>query len=80
MEFAKIFRHGGSQAVRLPKDFRFDSTEVRIRRHGAAVILEPVPQDWAWLTPLIGPVDADFESAAVTQPAEQERPGLDVFE
>lgn len=80
MEFAKIFRHGGSQAVRLPKDFRFDSTEVRIRRHGAAVILEPVPQDWTWLMPLIGPVDADFESAAVTQPAAQERSGLDVFE
>ena len=61
-------------------DFRFDSAEVRIRRHGAAVILEPVPQDWAWLAPLLGPVDADFEAAVATQPAEQERPGLDVFE
>jgi len=80
MERAKIFRHGGSQAVRLPKDFRFDSAEVRIRRHGAAVILEPVPQDWAWLAPLIGPVDADFEAAVATQPPEQDRPGLDVFE
>ncbi|KAI3603013.1 antitoxin [Cupriavidus necator] len=80
MEFAKVFRHGGSQAVRLPKDYRFDSAEVRIRRHGAAVILEPVPQDWAWLAPLVGPVDADFESAAVAQPEAQERPGLDVFE
>ena len=80
MDIAKIFKHGGSQAVRLPKDFRFDTTEVRIRRHGASVILEPVPQDWAWLTPLIGPVDADFEAAATTQPDVQERPGLDVFE
>ena len=60
MDTAKIFRHGGSQAVRLPKDFRFETTEVRIRRHGAWVILEPVPQDWAWLAPLIGPVDAGF--------------------
>lgn len=45
MDIAKIFKHGGSQAVRLPKEFRFDADEVRIRRHGAAVILEPVPQD-----------------------------------
>ena len=80
MDIAKIFKHGGSQAVRLPKDFRFETAEVRIRRHGAAVILEPVPQDWAWLTALISPVDADFESAATTQPAEQARPDLDLFE
>ncbi|MFD1559125.1 antitoxin [Paraburkholderia silviterrae] len=80
MDIAKIFKHGGSQAVRLPKEFRFDAEEVRIRRHGTAVILEPVPQDWAWLTQLIGPVDTDFESAATTQPAEQLRPGLDLFE
>lgn len=80
MEAAKIFEHRGSQAVRLPKDFRFDTTEVRIRRHGASVILEPVPQDWAWLTPLIGPVDADFEEAATTEPAAHECSGPDVFE
>ncbi|OXI37069.1 antitoxin [Burkholderia aenigmatica] len=80
MNTAKIFKHGGSQAVRLPKDFRFETTEVRIRRHGSSVILEPAPQDWTWLTPLIGPVDADFEAAATTEPAAQERPGLDVFE
>ncbi|HEY4801936.1 MAG TPA: type II toxin-antitoxin system VapB family antitoxin [Paraburkholderia sp.] len=80
MDIAKIFKHGGSQAVRLPKEFRFETAEVRIRRHGAAVILEPVPQDWAWLTPLIGPIDADFEADATTQPAEQVRPDLDLFE
>ncbi len=33
MDTAKLFKHGGSQAVRLPKDFRFDTAEVRIRRH-----------------------------------------------
>ncbi len=43
METVRIFEHDGSQAVCLPKDFRFDTTEVRIRRHGASVILEPVP-------------------------------------
>ena len=44
---AKIFTHGGSQAVRLPKAFRFAASEVRIRREGARVILEPVQTDWA---------------------------------
>ncbi|TCW65090.1 MULTISPECIES: AbrB/MazE/SpoVT family DNA-binding domain-containing protein [Burkholderia] len=80
MNTARIFEHGGSQAVLLPKDFRFETTEVRIRRHWSSVILEPVPQGWAWLTPLIGPVDADFEAATTTGPAAQQRSGLDVFE
>ena len=44
MERAKIFWSGRSQAVRLPKDFRFPGEEVRIRRHGSAVILEPVAE------------------------------------
>ena len=39
---AKVFRHGGSQAVRLPKAFRFEGEEVSIRREGDRVILEPV--------------------------------------
>lgn len=39
---AKLFRHGGSQAVRLPKAFRFDGEEVSIRREGDRVILEPL--------------------------------------
>jgi antitoxin VapB len=39
---AKLFQHGGSQAVRLPKMFRFEGSEVTVRRDGEAVILEPV--------------------------------------
>lgn len=46
---AKLFSHGGSQAVRLPKEFRFDGAEVRIRRDGDKVILEPLSTDWASL-------------------------------
>ena len=44
---AKLFTHGGSQAVRLPKAFRFEGTEVRIRKDGERVILEPLKRDWA---------------------------------
>lgn len=36
---AKLFRHGGSQAVRLPKAFRFPGTEVAVTREGDAVLL-----------------------------------------
>ncbi len=39
---AKLFQNGRSQAVRLPKEFRFDGTEVRISKQGEKVILEPV--------------------------------------
>ncbi|MEQ1853394.1 MAG: AbrB/MazE/SpoVT family DNA-binding domain-containing protein [Chthoniobacteraceae bacterium] len=43
MSTAKIFQHGGSQAVRLPKAFRFEGTEVLIEKHGDEVVLKPVP-------------------------------------
>jgi antitoxin VapB len=42
---AKIFRHGRSQAVRLPKEFRFSGTEVRVRRLGRGVLLEPIERE-----------------------------------
>ncbi len=80
MDTAKIFWSGRSQAVRLPKDYRFDSSEVRIRRHGSGIILEPIAQDWAWLDSIIGPVDDDFVKAASQRLEEQERPELEFFE
>ncbi len=39
---AKIFTNGRSQAVRLPREFRFNGKEVTIRKEGEAVVLEPV--------------------------------------
>ena len=39
---AKIFTNGRSQAVRLPREFRFEGKEVAIRKEGEAVVLEPV--------------------------------------
>ena len=53
---AKLFRHGRSQAVRLPKEYRFEGTEVRISKLGDKVILEPMekpPFDFeAWFARL----------------------------
>ena len=45
---AKVFQTGRSQAVRLPKEFRFEGDTVLIRREGSAVVLEPDswPEDY----------------------------------
>ena len=43
MNVAKLFTHGGSQAVRLPKEFRFDGTQVHVRRVGTEVVLSTLP-------------------------------------
>lgn len=44
---AKLFTSGGSQAVRLPAEFRFVSKEVFINRVGDRVVLSPKPDSWA---------------------------------
>lgn len=43
MADAKLFIHGGSQAVRLPKAFRFEGTHVHVRRVGDEVVLSSYP-------------------------------------
>ncbi len=77
MPLAKVFWSGRSQAIRLPKEFRFDTAEVRIRRHGATIILEPVARDWAWLDDIVGPFEDDMSRAALEVVPEQDRPELD---
>jgi len=42
---AKVFKNGRSQAVRLPRAFRFKGNEVKIRKEGDKVILEPLARD-----------------------------------
>jgi antitoxin VapB len=44
---AKLFMNNRSQAVRLPKDFQFNTQEVFIRKEGADVVLSPRPSDWS---------------------------------
>ena len=49
MTTAKLFKSGRSQAVRLPRAFRFEGKEVRVRRFGLGVLLEPArigPDTW----------------------------------
>lgn len=70
METAKVFWSGHSQAVRLPRQFRVNAREVRLRRRGNCIILEPVPDSWTWLDAICGPLDEDFVQAVLEQPAE----------
>jgi antitoxin VapB len=72
---AKVFWSGRSQAIRLPKQFRFEGREVRIRRFGQAVLLEPIADDWTWLEQLVGELDADFVRAALDRPEPDEPSG-----
>ena len=44
--FARIFMNGRSQAVRLPREFRFDTDKAAIRREGCNVIPSPAYADW----------------------------------
>ena len=50
---AKLFKNGRSQAVRLPREFRFEGDRVRVRRAGRGVLVEPVFTDVsAWFAEL----------------------------
>ena len=67
---AKLFMHGRSQAVRLPKEFRLPGTEVRVSRIGNAVLLEPIPFDVkAWFARLDALGDTPFLPEGREQPA-----------
>lgn len=46
MDIAKIFENGRSQAVRLPKEYRFNESEVYIKKIGDAVMLIPKGSEW----------------------------------
>jgi antitoxin VapB len=68
---AKLFWSGRSQAVRLPEKFRFTGKEVRIRRRGRGVVLEPIAEDWGWLDAITGELDDDFVRATEEEPPPQ---------
>ena len=58
MTTAKLFTTGRSQAVRLPKEFRFPGKEVRIRKFGTGVLLEPMSVDMRAVFAAIDAIDA----------------------
>ncbi|TLY65025.1 MAG: antitoxin [Gammaproteobacteria bacterium] len=72
MKIAKLFKNGDSQAVRLPKEFRFAGEEVLIKRVGNAVVLLPKARSWDTLVESLKKFPADFMSDR-EQPHEVER-------
>ena len=75
---AKLFLNGRSQAVRLPKDFRFDGNEVSIERVGDAVVLRPLENRWQTMFDRVDALGlSDDFMANREQPPEQGRPELE---
>lgn len=76
---ARIFKHGGSQAVRLPLAFRLPGDRVRVRRVEGGILLDPMPTDVdAWFTELDAFADVPFMPEGRRQP--ELPPAEDVFE
>ncbi len=80
-QVAKVFRSGNSQAVRLPKEFRFSVEEVEVSREGDAIILRPHSESkrgWNSLrSALKRGVSEDFMEEGRDQPEGHDRAGLD---
>jgi antitoxin VapB len=75
-DIAKLFQNGRSQAVRLPREFRFEGDRVRIRRVGQGVLLEPIIQDpKEWFRKLDELNSEPFPSRG-KQPAATKRPAI----
>jgi antitoxin VapB len=72
METAKLFQNGKSQAVRLPKEFRFKSDRVYLKRMGTAVILLPFGAPWQSLVDSLPLFSSDFMQER-TQPPSSDR-------
>lgn len=75
METAKLFINGRSQAVRLPKDFRFSGNEVFIRKIGKMVILLPIDDPWSSLVGSLDQFTDDYMESR-EQPQQGPREGF----
>jgi antitoxin VapB len=75
MKRAKLFQNGQSQAVRLPKEFRFDGSEVFIKKSGSAVVLIPLVNSWDSLISSLDKFSKDYMADRV-QPKQDERVAL----
>jgi antitoxin VapB len=66
---AKLFTHGRSQAVRLPKEFRLPGSEVRVSRQGRRVVLEPIARSAAEVQAVFAEIDRLIEGESFPSPA-----------
>lgn len=70
---AKLFKPGNSQAVRIPKEFRFEATEVEIFKRGDEVILKPKPKNLGVVFDLLASMPSDFMAGGRDDAIPQER-------
>lgn len=75
MRTAKLFKNGGSQAVRLPKEFRFEGSRVFVKRMGDAIVLLPRQDTWDVLFDSLERFTDDFMASRL-QSEQQDREGL----
>jgi antitoxin VapB len=68
---AKIFMNNRSQAVRLPKEFQFNTQEVFIRKQGSDVVLSPRPFDWSSYLAEAPIASADFLEGVEDLPVQE---------
>jgi antitoxin VapB len=76
MQTAKLFQNGRSQAVRLPKEYKFEGTDVLIQKVGDSVILFPKNKVWETFLQGLYCFTDDFMENGREQPEMQERDGL----
>jgi len=74
MATTKVFMSGNSQAVRIPRRFKFRSKEVEIERRGNELVLRERPQNLARAFHLLAELPADFFKGGRKQPRPQKRP------
>ncbi len=75
MDTARLFQSGRSQAVRLPKSYRFAGKEVIVRHFGTGVLLLPLDRSWDMLEAGLAEFDPDFVIERA-QPANQDRTAI----
>ena len=73
---AKVFENGRSQAVRLPKECRFDASEVAVNKSGDIVLLMPKTEKWASFMQAVDLFSEDFMAEGRTAERQQEREEL----
>jgi antitoxin VapB len=76
MSTARVFRSGNSQAVRLPKEFRFKGEEVEIFRRGEEVVLRERPRSMRRAYEILTDLPEDFFSEGRTDTPPQRRKAL----
>lgn len=76
MATAKVFKSGNSQALRLPKEFRFNSKEVEIIRRGKDIVLRERPENLERAFHLITELPGDLEIPGRSKDYPQKRKGL----